>query len=172
MSLETQDWERIQALLPNAHDDRTARALQRLLVTASRRDGMLKGIGLRPCPVCGALARGGPCTVCRAQEKGKNQARALELLSELPWLDASSLKEMAIHLGEGEYLTAKDTLLSLWSKEVRDLRGKRSKASQTSLRLARARLAMLLTNTPPESLTEEIVDQAIPDKWSAGTKKP
>ena len=170
--LEDGDWDRIQALLTRAQDESAARALQRLLVTATRRRNLLKRAGMKPCPACGALTRGGLCPVCRTQEKAKNQARALALLSEVPWLDVVGLKEMDAHLGEKEYLTARDTLLSLWSKEVKDLRGKRSKASQQSLRLARANLAMLLTNTAPEDLTDEIVDQAVPEKRSPGTQKP
>jgi len=169
--LQEQQWERIQALLPHARDDSARGALQRLLITAAKRDTVLRASGMIPCPVCGALGEGRLCPACRTQEKLKNQAKALSLLSEVPWLDAHGLKEMDPYLGEEEYLTARDILLSVWSKEVKDLRAKRSKSSQSGLRLARAKLAMLLTNTPPESLTEETVEKAVPEKRSARVQK-
>ncbi|MDP2859863.1 MAG: DUF721 domain-containing protein [Bacillota bacterium] len=171
MPLQDEEWRRIQALLLHAQDDNARAALQRLLMTAAKRDSVLRASGMLPCPVCGALGEGGLCTACRTQEKRMNQGKALSLLSEVPWLDAHGLKEIAPCLGEEEYLTARDILLSVWSKEVKDLRAKRTKSSQSSLRLARAKLAMLLTNTPPESLTEEAVDQAVPDKRSSRAQK-
>ncbi len=169
--LEQEDWKAIQVLVARAPDEITGRAMQRLLVTVARRHNLLESAGMKPCPACGALTAGSLCPACRAQEKATSRARALALLSDVPWLDAAGLKEMDAHLGEEEYLTARDTLLSLWSKEVADLRGKRSKASHQSLRLARAKLAMLLTYTAPENLTDEIVDQAVPEKRSPGTQK-
>jgi hypothetical protein len=165
--LEETEWERIKALLPDGQDDSTREALQRLLITVAKRNRLLSANGSAACPMCGAAGAGGLCPCCRMEQKRRNEAKAVSLLSEVPWLDTRGLKEIDPSLGEEEYLTARDILLAAWSKEVRDLRSRRSKSSQESLRLARVKLAMLLTNTPPESLTEEAVDRAVPDRRGA-----
>lgn len=143
-------------------DEKLRAVCRKFLITILRRNRLLESLGMGKCQFCGAHTDGTICQVCILEISASRQRRATGILSRLPWLDMEGLRSVDPELGEAEYRVAHDTLASLWTKEALALAATRTKKSIPGLRLLLANLAMLLTHTPPEHLTDTIIVGAAP----------
>lgn len=127
--------------------------LQKRILSLLYKDGATKKLKMKaqwqPCRICGTLRppQEDYCTVCKVEQKEKNQNEVRLLLSEAPWLTYAQVKE-ALACSPYLYRTAKIELLQRWGNAVRN-----SYADSNQ----EAALAMLLTGFGPDKLTDEII---------------
>lgn len=160
-AVTTHELHEIEQVTGRLGDSRLKSCCKRFALTLARRRRILESQGYGRCRICGSLSVTTLCAVCSSQIRASRQARANEILSRLPWLDSEGLRSVDPELGEQEYRTARETLVAKWTKEGFALASSRSKKALPKLRLLVADLAMLLTNTPPEKLTDEIIARSV-----------
>lgn len=154
----------IRISVENIKDAELASSLQRFLVTAMRRERYLLDEGLGRCTVCGAPSPKSVCDMCVAEASEDRRQRATLIVAKLPWIDSEGLRSIDPELGQTEIEAARDTVLSLWSKDAQNISRQRTKRALDALRVTLANMTMLLTRTPPEDLTDEMIRDAVGER--------
>jgi len=157
MPVSPQEAREIEQATAGLADRRLGQASRSLALTLIRRRALLQEKGGSPCPLCGALYSGGICPACAAEMRSARRAKATAILARLPWLDGEGLAGIDPELGEQDYAASRDFLLAVWSQEAHRTVAKRARSSDVALRLLAANISMLVTHTPPEKLTDEII---------------